>query len=357
MEINRKMFENDKCKLLIAFLLIFLALLILVTDIIDSIVTSILWPLLEGSSEGKTVIFLGMIGVFVILDVILNKVRFINKKIYSKDNIHFRYLLATILILLGCAFFGFILELYIRQSMGVSPFTILTSMNPYPSTSSPMHSHAYKSVLGIVSYYIVPSHVNTGVSILKYVTPYAYIVIPVWIISYFTGLLGLHKMTGLNKVVCIISLTLALIGLLDGGLYSQPFLIGIGFLWLMYYTNDERLKLKHFIKPVVIMGYILLIAMICEVGGSDTTYHTLTVINQTEPVDMSEYGVVECIQDGQKTTYVMNTTIHDKELITSIFDKFKDKSDATFMSWNFYSYFDNPNTKIMNKYTKDNHVE
>ncbi|RAP54213.1 MAG: hypothetical protein BZ137_03380 [Methanosphaera sp. rholeuAM130] len=348
MEINRKLFEQERVKILIAFILIFLALIILVSDSVDSLITTILWPLLEGSSEGKTVIFLGMLGVFIILDVLLDKSSFINDKLYCRDNIHFKYLLATILILLACAFFGFVLELYIRHSMGVSPFTILTSMHPYPSTSSPMHSHAYKSVLGLLSYYVVPGHVNTGISILKYVEPYAYVVIPVWIVTYITGLFGFHKMTGLNKCVCIMALTLALIGLLDGGLYSQPFLIGIGLLWLMYYSNDERLKLKHFIKPVVIMGYILLVAMICEVGGSDTTSHTLTVINQTEPVDMSEYNVVECIQDGQKTTYVMNTTTPDKTLITSVFDKFKDKSDATFMSWNFYSYFDNPNTRILN---------
>lgn len=351
MEINRDLFGKTRFKLLVAFLLILLAIIILVTDSIDIIITNILWPLLEGSSEGKTVIFLGMLGVFILLDVALDKIHFFNDRFYSKDDTRFKYLLATILILLACAFFGFILELYIRQSMGVSPFTILTSMHPYPSTSSPMHSHAYKSVLGIISYYMAPSHVNTGISILKYVAPYAYVVIPVWIVSYITGLLAFHRMTGLNKAVCIIALTLALIGLLDGGLYSQPFLIGIGFLWLMYYTNDEKLKLKHFIKPVVIMGYILLVAMICEVGGSDTTYHTLTVINQTEPVDMSEYNVIECIQDGEKTTYVMNTTIPDKELITSVFDKFKDKSDATFMSWNFYSYFDNPNVEILNNHS------
>lgn len=356
MEIKREVFENNGFKLSVAFLFILLALIILVTDSIDTFITNLLWPLLEGSSEGKTVIFLGIIGSFIILDVAIDKIEFINKRVYTSDDVHFKYLLMTILILLACAFFGFALELYIRQSMGVSPFTILTSMHPYPSTSSPMHSHAYKSVLGVLSYYIVPSHVNTGISILKYVIPYAYVVIPVWILTYITGLIGLHRMTGLNKSVCILALTLALIGLLDGGLYSQPFLIGIGFLWLMYYTNDEKLKLKHFIKPVVIMGYILLIAMICEVGGSDTTYHTLTVINQTEPVDMSEYNVVEYVQDGEKTTYVMNTTIPDKQLITSVFDKFKDKSDATFMSWNFYSYFDNPNTHLMNRYTKDNRI-
>ena len=356
MKISGEFFEKKEFKLTVAVLSIILAFIIFATDSVDALITSLLWPLLEGSSEGKTVIFFGMIGVFIILDVFIDKFTFITRRVYTSKNIHFKYILFTIILLTLCALFGFILELYIRQSMGVSPFTILTSMHPYPSTSSPMHSHAYKSVLGLISYYVVPNHVNTGISILKFMAPYAYIVVPVWIISYLTGFIGLHRMTGLNKAICIVALTLALIGLLDGGLCSQPFLIGIGFLLLMYYSNDEKIKLKHFIKPVVIMGFILLIAMICEVGGSDTTYHTLTVINQTEPVDMSEFNVVECIQDDDKTTYVMNATMGDKQLITSVFEKFKDKSDATFMSWNFYSYFDNPNRKIMNKYTKDNHI-
>jgi hypothetical protein len=64
MEIKREVFENNGFKLSVAFLFILLALIILVTDSIDTLITNLLWPLLEGSSEGKTVIFLGIIGSF-----------------------------------------------------------------------------------------------------------------------------------------------------------------------------------------------------------------------------------------------------------------------------------------------------
>lgn len=338
--------KNNKFQVIVGLILIVLALIILITESIDTVITTILWPLLEGSSEGKTVIFLGMIGFYLIFDVVAIKINLI-ENLYSTDRTKFRYLLFTIIILLICAFIGLSIELYLRYMMDISPFTILTSMNPYPATSSPMHSHAYKSVLGLISYYIVPTHVNSGVSILQYVKPFAFIVIPVWIVSFITGFIGFHRMNGLNKIINIIALTLSLIGLLDGGIFSQPFLIGIGFMWLIYYSDNNPIKLKHFVKPVVIMGYILLIAMICEIGGSDTTYHTLTVINQTEHVDMSSYNVIKVIQDGEKTTYIMNTTIPDKVLITSIFKEFYGKCDATFMSWNFYSYFENPNREIL----------
>jgi len=336
-----KIISRIDIRLIIGLLFIILAGIIFVTDFLDGFVTNILWPLLEGSSEGKTVIFLGLIGLIIILDAINDKLN-ITARFYKKDNNYQHYLLACIIILIVTALFGLVTELYIRHSLGISPFTILTAMNPYPSTSSPMHSHAYKSVLGIISYYIVPVHMNTGISILQFVQPYVYIIIPVWIVSFILGVLSLNKMRLFNKVICIVALVLALIGITDGGIYSQPFLIGIGFLLLMYFTNNQRLHIKHFIKPVVIMGYILLVAMIIEVGGSNQEVHTLTVINQTTDVDMSMYNVTDVVVNGDMTTYTLNTTMADKELITSIFEKFYGKCDATFMSWNFYSYFDNP---------------
>lgn len=346
MKINYGQYFTVNNRIILGFLFIVLAAVIFFTNVIDVFVTSLLWPLLEGSSEGKTVIFLSMIGAIIIIDALMDK-KNIASRFYKDDNYYSRYLIVTIVLLILCALFGLFIELYIRYSLNVNPFTILTSMNPYPSTSSPMHSHAYKSVLGIISYYLVPSHMNTGLSILKFVQPYAYVVIPIWITCLITGLLGIHKTTGLTKAIAILSLILALIGLLDGGMFSQPFLIGIGFLLLCYYTKGEKLKVHHFVKPVVIMGYILLIAMICEVGGSNTADHTLTVINQTEPVDMSQYNVTNVVYDNDKITYTISADTPDNKLITDVFDSFKGKCDATFMSWNFYTYFDNPNTKIM----------
>lgn len=336
------MLSRVDTRITIGVFFILLAGIIFVTDFLDSFVTSILWPLLEGSSEGKTVLFLGMIGFIIIIDALGDKYRIISKYFYKSDDSYLKYLLSCIILLIVCALFGLAIELYVRYMLGVSPFTILTAMNPYPSTSSPMHSHAYKSVLGILSYYIVPGHMNTGISILQFVQPYVYVIVPVWIVSFILGVVSLNRMRLFNKIVCIVALVLALIGIIDGGIYSQPFLIGIGFLLLMYFTRNERLHLKHFVKPVVIMGYILLIAMIIEVGGSNQDYHTLTVVNQSGDVDMSMYNVTSVVVDGELTTYTLNTTMADKELVTSVFDSFYGKCDATFMTWNFYSYFDNP---------------
>lgn len=335
-----KLFKIDKT-IIVGLGLIILGFIILVTDFIDSFVTNLLWPLLEGSSEGKTVLFLGMLGLILIISSLINQNSSIRHRLYPDNNYHLKYILFVVVILLCCAVLGLIIEFYIRYKLGISFFTILTSLDPSTSTTSPMHSHAYKSILGYLSKSFVPAHVNTSSSILKFVFPYALIVVPIWIVSFICGVIGLSDMKPLHKAITTIALTLALIGILDGGMFSQPFLIGIGFLLLMYFSNG-KIGIKYFIKPVVIMGYILLVGMIIEVGGSDMSHHTLSVINQTEPVDMTQYNVTNIEVHGDVTTYTLATKTDDKQLIRQIFASFKGKADVTFMSWNFYSYLDNP---------------
>ncbi len=337
-------------------ILILLGFIILFTNYIDSFVTQLLWPLLEGSSEGKTVLFLWLIGATLIITSVIQQDKVLCEKLYETDESNYKYLKFAIIILLSCALFGLIIEAIIRQQFGVSFFTILTSMSPDTSTTSPMHSHVYKSVLGIFANYIVPSHVNTGSSILQYAMPYALIIIIFWPLCYILGVLGICNMRTLDKIVSIIALNVALIGLIDGGIFSQPFLIGFAFLLLTYYSrgkidvkkifNKERIEVKYFINPILILGYILLLAMIIEVAGSDTTCHTLSVVNQIEPVDMTEFNVTNVEVHGNTTTYTLNCETPDKELIREVFAKFKGKADLTFMSWNFYSYLDNPTMRM-----------
>lgn len=310
-----------------------------------------MWPLLEGSSEGKTVLFLWLLGITLIFTSIINQNDKIHSKLYKNKDYHLKYLKITIILLISCALIGLIVEALIRHQFGVSFFTILTSMDPNTSTTSPMHSHAYKSVLGIIANSIVPTHINTGSSILKYVMPYALVILLFWPICYVLGVIGISDMKILHKIVGIISLNVALIGLIDGGIFSQPFLIGIGFLLLVYFSNG-KIGIRFFVKPVVIMGYILLLAMIIEVGGSDTSGHTLTVVNQTQAVDMTEFNVTNVEVHGDMTTYTLNCATPDKQLIREVFAKFKGKSDLTFMSWNFYTYLDNPTMRIRQNNTK-----
>lgn len=338
------------------FVLVLLGFVILFTNYIDAFVTELLWPLLEGSSEGKVVLFLWLIGITLIFTSVIRQNSKLKEILYRNNDYHLKYLKITLLLLISCALIGLIIEALIRQHFGVSFFTVLTSMTPNTSTTSPMHSHAYKSVLGIFANYFVPAHVNTGASILQYVMPYALIIVFFWPVSYVLGVIGISNMRDLDRIVSIIALNVCLIGLIDGGIFSQPFLIGFAFLLLAYFSNGkidlrklfnkDQIEVKYFINPIIIMGFILLLAMIIEVGGSDTTCHTLTVVNQTDSVDMSEFNVTNMEVKGDMTIYTLNCSTPDKKLIREIFAKFKGKSDLTFMSWNFFTYLDNPTMRM-----------
>ncbi|MCI5866557.1 MAG: hypothetical protein SOZ23_01565 [Methanosphaera sp.] len=325
-------------------LLIVIAAFILMTDFLDSFVTSLLWPLLEGSSEGKTVMFLTLLGsVFIIIPILQNSDRF-NAKFNKSGNYYFKYIAYLIVIMFICALFGLFIEILIRNSYGVSYFTILTSMKDTTSTTSPMHSHLYKSVLGYVASAFVPSHINTATSILRYSLPYSLVVIPVVVISYILGVVAISKIGRFSRYIASVALIVMIIGLFDGGIYSQPFLIGI-FAMLIIYFMGGNFNYVKFINPVVIMGFILLLGVIIEVGGSDPVDHTLTVINQTQDVDMSGLNVTCVIHDGDKTIYTINSTKSDKEIIQEVFKLYEGKCDLTFMTWDFYSYLENPTMK------------
>lgn len=344
MELNNlKLSINNT--IILGIILVLLGFIILFTNFIDSFVTQLLWPLLEGSSEGKTVLFLWILGITLILSSFIRDNKILTDKLFKTPDSHLSYIKITIILLITCALIGLIIEAYIRQQFGVSFYTILTSMTPGTSTTSPMHSHAYKSVLGFFARYFVPRHVNTASSILPLVMPYALIIVVFGPICYILGLIGTCNMKDLHRIIGTIALIVALIGLLDGGIFSQPFLIGIGFLLLVYYSNN-KIGIKYFVKPVVIMGYILLLAMIIEVGGSDTTCHVLTVVNQTEPIDMTEFNVTNIEVKDDLTIYNLNCSTPDKQLIQEVFAKFNGKCELTFMSWNFYTYLDNPTMRM-----------
>lgn len=341
----KKAFSNNK-SIYVGIFLILLAAFILATDYLDSFLTTLLWPLLEGSSEGKSVLFFVLLGsMFIITAVLRNNTYFNMKFDYLTGDARFKYIIWLVAIMIACALFGLIIEFYIRSSYGVSYFTILTSMDNVTSTTSPMHSHLYKSVLGYVANTFVPSHINTASSILKFSLPYNLVVIPVVIISFILGMISITCMGRVSRFISIFAFSMAIIGLFDGGMFSQPFLIGI-FLLLIIWNVKGRYGIKYLINPVVIIGLILILGFFMEIGGSNSAYHTLTVVNQSEPVDMSNYNVTHIDVIGDKTIYTINSTTPDKELIQEVFESFDHKCDVTFMTWDFYSYFENPTMKL-----------
>jgi len=134
---------------LLGFILIILGLFVYVTSPLDQVVMMITWPLLSGSSEGKAVLLMVLMGSFLLLNSLINTwgdLTPINEKIatYSPDGKKF-FKWTMIIILLTCVV-GVLIEFYIRLKYGVSPLTIFVSTNPTSTSTSPMHTHVFKSV-------------------------------------------------------------------------------------------------------------------------------------------------------------------------------------------------------------------
>lgn len=326
---------------LTGILLIILGLTFLKTNFMSKTVTTVLWPILEGSSEGKAVILLVTIGSLLILSSFSTSNKWINRKFFSEKWADGRrYLLISILTIFSTCIVGLLTEVWIRLKFGVSIFTIFISMDPVPSTTSLMHSHVFKSVIGYAVSLLgktAPHNINTGVSLIQYTAPFAFLVVFTLPLVYITGLLAMNGMRDLYKVVTSFAITVAIIGTIDGGMFSQPLLIGLGLLLCVYFAENS-FSPKKFIKPAALIGMIVLAWTAIEIGGTNTAYHQLTVMDQSGTVDMTNYNVSNIQKQGNETIYIMNPPKSDRNTIKNLFKDFNGKATAMFMTWNFYSY-------------------
>jgi hypothetical protein len=336
----------DKTGLFGGFLIL-LGLFIYATSPLDQLVMMITWPLLSGSSEGKAVLLMIAIGSFLILNSLINTSRFlipIKEKVndYSPDGK--KFLKITILLIILTCLVGILIEFSIRLKYGVSPLTIFVSTNPTSTTTSPMHTHVFKSVFGHFADTLgglIPQHVHTGGSLYPEVVPWAYFIFITLPLAYITGLFSLDRRQGINRIVIALALTLALIGMVDGGLYSQPLVIGLGLLFVFYFVENpisRPIQIRKFTLPLVLIFLVALSGLGLELAGNNSSYHDIIVINQFEPVDLSGYPVLSTKTKGNMTVIRMDTSITDRNLLESLFNTYQGRADGFFMTWNFFSY-------------------
>lgn len=304
----------------------------------------ITWPLLSGSSEGKAVLLFVLIGSLLFFNSLIPRIGFLeplNNKIssYSPDG---RKLLKWTLILVVVTYIlGIMIELMIRAKYGVSPFTIFVSLNPSPTTTSPMHSHVFKAFFGhLVSNMggLVPSHIHTGSSLYQEVIPWAYFIVISLPIAYLTGLFSLNGRRDSQKIIMAFALALVLISMIDGGLYSQPAMIGLILLILLYFVR-RPVNIRGIVVPVALIVLLLGSWIGFEVVGTNTSYHEIKVINEKESADLSSYNVQSLEKEGNVTVIRIITSGSDKETLESLFETYGGKADSFFITWNFFSYF------------------
>jgi hypothetical protein len=298
--------------------------------------TSLFYPLLLGSSEGKVVLFLIFMGSLLLLNPVISSGK-ISNKFASRDIWDSkRYLKYAIILVLITYLVGIFIEIWLRINFGVSLFTVFVSLNPDVTSTSIMHSHVFKSALGSLLNSIgavLPSNIHTGDSLFRYVSPAAYLIVITLPLTYIASLLSMDNRMGHYRVIIAFAASLAMIGMFDGGLFSNPAIIGFAGLLGMFFI-DEPFSPRNLIKPAIIILVIILLGLTIEVAGSNTDYTQLTFIDQTQPVDWNGYDVIS----EENNTVVLNITQNDRSNLISLFNTLKGKTEAFFVTWNFYSY-------------------
>jgi hypothetical protein len=142
----------------------------------------------------------------------------------------------------------------------------------------------------------------------------------------------------LYKLIIAFAATLALIGIVDGGIFSNPAIIGLAGLIGMYFI-EKPFSPRNLIKPSIIILIIILAGLGLEIGGSNPDYHQITVIHPAQPVNMSNYDILSIENNNDKSIIDIKSTINDKETLLNLYQTFQGKADGFFMTWNFYSYF------------------
>lgn len=325
---------------IVGILLIVSGVIIWELTFLHDIVTSIFWPLTLGSSESKAVIFLVLMGSLLLLNSLITSKT--DKYSFQDVSVSKKYLKYTLILVFFTFTIGLICEIYLRLKFGVSIFTVFVSVNPNITSTSIIHSHVFKSVLGYTFTsllgVVLPANVHTGGSLFKYIPSIAYIIFLTLPLIYITSLISMDNRIDLYKIIIAFSAALTMIGIVDGGIFSNPALIGLAGLLGMYFIN-KPFSSHNLIKPTIIVLIILLTGLGLEIGGSNHDYHQITVIHPNQPINVNGYDNLTIENNDNKSLIKIKATTNDKETLLHLYQTFKGKSDGFFITWDFYSYF------------------
>jgi hypothetical protein len=324
--------------------MILFAIFIYATNLLDHVILSITYPFLEGSSEGKSVILFGVMGSMLLFyplfrqnGIIANKISKVIPELGFEGQ---KYLKITIIIIMITYLFGMFLEIWIRAKFGVSIFTMFVSFNEGASSTSITHSHILKSVLGSFIEFLgihVPAQINTGVSLAQYFSPVAFAIFIAFPLVYLAGLASLSRREDIYKIILAFGLTISLIGMLDGGLFSTPAIFGLLILLSVYFMK-KPFSPKYLAKPMLIVILLIIIRISIGLIGTNTEFHEITIINPSENIDLNGYNVLSIEKEENKMMIKVPGNTNDKVLLLKLTDDLKGKCSGFFLSWNIYSW-------------------
>lgn len=326
--------------------MIMFAVVLAVTNFLDKIILDITYPFLEGSSQGKSIILFSVMGSLLLLYPLFNLEGIIGKRISSINNLlkydGKKYLKFTIITIFFTYIFGLLIEVLIRIKLGVPILTTFIAYNSNSYSSSAVaHSHVFKSVLGFIIQSLgihINTGVNAGVPLIPYTIPLALIVLVTWPLIYIAGIISVsNQERNLYKIILAFVLTLSLIGILDGGLFSTPAIIGLAGLLGIYFIKNP-FSARNLLKPSVIIIFLIILRFSLGLLGTNTEIHEITIINPADNIDLQGYDVLNVQKEQNKTIITVPGNINDKVLLTELTKSLKGKCSGFFLSWNILSY-------------------
>lgn len=354
--------------ILIGLVFILLAGVIFVSDILNPIIRPITYLFLMGSSKGKDIIFFGLLGLFLILSQIIDKETDSTK--YLKISI----ITGSVLLVLGI-----VLEIAFRLQMGIKLNTVFCSMSSTMSSTSILHTHLLKSILGATLTHIIgpfiQSDINTGVGLYSYVPSVAFIVILLIPVLFVTIVLAMQKRPWFTNFLIAFFSSCLIIGAIDGGLFGTPALVGITGLYLVYrngyYFNilvgtilkdQELLEQNESIQPsyrniglsekrflfnrVAIYLFIILVILLrftVAFAGAEPDCYTVEVVNADDAIDLGNITILSVNHDNStpgmnKIIYKIDSSYNEMELLNYLKIPLNNSCEYYTVSWNAYSY-------------------
>ena len=325
---------------IIGIIMIIICILIIFVNSLDNLALQVTYAFLMGSSEGKAIIFFFLMGSLLILNQFVKDSDMLaNSKYTSKPG---NYYLKLIIVLVFCTFIlGQIFEIWIRIRLGVPIFTTFVSTSPNLSSSSIIHSHVFKSMLGLLisdSGFNIPPNIHTGLSIAHYIPKVAMIIFAVLPTVYILGLLSLDKRSDVQKIILIFGICTAMIGMVDGGLFSTPALLGFAIL-LGSYSIKKPFSLKNLIKPSTIIVLLLIIRVLIGLAGSNPEYYEVSVLGGHGEIPLQGFNVTNEKIVGKATIITVSSNMNEMAFFNQVFKEYNGEYPAFFVSWNIYSYF------------------
>ena len=351
--------------ILVGILFIIIAGLLFITNALNPAVHPITHLFLMGSSKGKDIIFFGLMGVFLISSQL-----FKDYKIDSNKYMKISVILASLTLIAGI-----LLEVAFRYMMGISLNTIFMTAQNTVSSTSILHTHLLKSILGeLLSKLMggfIESGINTGAGLYAYVPQAGKILIILLPILFVIFLLAIRNKRFVQTFLFAFFASCLLIGALDGGLFSTPAIIGICGIFLIYRNGkcieqitdritgagsgicdecrlipphknkkDLIVKLIKRYAPYIAAALIILLRFTIAFIGANTEHYEVDVINPTDNIELKGVPVENVSVSENKTVYIISSNCNEMDLLNTIKVPLTNRCDYFTETWNTFSYLD-----------------